>query len=444
MRQGKLSILDFFFNFAFQDSKVTPLVLMFSKEEQIIVGFCVAGEETQDQQGLVNSFTMMLEENIATLPPNATNIPKPSDIPDSKEVEEAKKKIVDRFLDSIEFQEPILKFGENEFRYTRHAEWRMDVHEEDITYLSIFVESGQRELMIFSETTSSHPPSFPSTFTVETADGRNGKLTYPGHAEALEVRLIEDLSSFEEHFLRMGRGKVANLMMIEAGQLETFFASFERKHGSKVMIVARLDEDPAHISCIVTSEETQRRLEALEREQPERPGLGEEVEEEKKPCNPDEIIDGRPKWSKIRQKRKGNPKKKKLPLEDDEEEEEESDRVDELDFDRLNPHRIFIPELDDNFENKNGEYQKVALKMMADLQVDTFVPIGDARLGLEVEARARREMEEWEEFKVKYSYVVDEEDDEAAGRQIQRKKTGGKVKNNKRSILAKTMRKITI
>ena len=116
-----------------------------------------------------------------------------------------------------------------------------------------------------------------------------------------------------------------------------------------------------------------------------------------------------------------------------------------MDFDRLNPHRIFIPELDDNFENKNGEYQKVALKMMADLQVDTFVPIGDSRLSLEVEARARREMEEWEELKVKYSLVVDEEEDEAAGRQIyQRKKTGGKVKSNKRSILAKTMRKIAI
>merc|ERR1719382_1044875 len=141
-------------------------------------------------------------------------------------------------------------------------------------------------------------------------------------------------------------------------------------------------------------------------------------------------------------------KKEKLPLEDDKEEkeeEEERDQLDELDFDRLNPHRIFIPELDDNFENKNGEYQKVALKMMADLQVDTFVPIGDSRLDLEVEARARREMEEWEELKVKYSLVVDEEEDEAAGRQIcQRKKTGGKVKNNKRSILAKTMRKIAI
>jgi len=427
-----------------EDTKVTPLVVMFSKEEQIIVGFCVAGEETQDQEGVVNSFTMMLEENIATLPPNATNIPKPSDIPDSKEVEEAKKKIVDKFLNSIEFKEPILKFGENEFKYTRHAEWRMDVHEEDITYLSIFVESGQRELMIFSETTSSHPPSFPSTFTVETAAGRNGKLTYPGHSDALEVRLIEDLSSFEEHFLRMGRGKEASLMMIEAGQLETFFASFERKHGSKVMIVPKLDEDPAHITCIVTSEETQRRLEALENEQPERPDLVDD-EEEKKPCNPDEIIDGRPKWSKIRQKRKGKPKKKKLPLEDIDADEEESDQLDELDFDRLNPHRIFIPELDDNFENKNGEYQKVALKMMADLQVDTFVPIGDSRLDLEVEARARREMEEWEELKVKYSLVVDEEEDEAAGRQIcQRKKTGGKVKNNKRSILAKTMRKIAI
>ena len=241
-------------------------------------------------------------------------------------------------------------------------------------------------------------------------------------------------------------------MMIEAGQLEKFFTSFERKHGSRVMIVAKLEEDPAHITCIITSMETQERLEALERDHQAvagADGVDDDGEEEgrKKPCNPDEIIDGRPKWSKIRQKRKATmTKKKTLLLEDEDDEKEEIVQVDDLDFDRLNPHRLFIPELDDNFENKNGEYQKVALKMMADLQVDTFVPIGDSRLGAEVEAKARREMEEWEEFKVKYSYVVEEDEDEVAMRQNnQRKKTGGKVKvNNKRSILAKTMRKIAI
>merc|ERR1719447_1551616 len=108
------------------------------------------------------------------------------------------------------------------------------------------------------------------------------------------------------------------------------------------MIVAKLEEEPAHITCIITSVETQERLEALERDHQEVAGADAvdddgEGEERKKPCNPDEIIDGRPKWSKIRQKRKGK-KKKKLPLEkEDEEEDEESDQVDELDFDRLNP-----------------------------------------------------------------------------------------------------------
>ena len=428
---------------------------MFSKEEQIIVGFCVGGEETQDQQGLVNSFSMMLEENLACLPANATRIPKPSEIPDSKGVEEAKEKIVDRFLDNIEYQEPILKYGTTEFKYTRHAEWRMDVHEKDLTYLSIFVESGQKELMIFTDSTLNLPSTFPTTFNVDTVDGQNGKLGFPGvPSEPLELRLIEDLSSFEEHFLRLGCNKMAGTMMIEAGQLETFFTSFERKHGSRVMIVAKLEEDPAHITCVITSMETQERLEALEKDHQAVAGAdavdddGEREERRKKPCNPDEIIDGRPKWSKIRQKRKAATKKKKLPLkdEDDVEENKEIVQVDELDFDRLNPHRLFIPELDDNFENKNGEYQRVALKMMADLQVDTFVPIGDSRLGAEVEAKARRDMEEWEEFKAKYSYVVEEDEDEVAMRQNnQRKKTGGKVKvNNKRSILAKTMRKIAI
>ena len=438
----------------FQDSKVTPLVLRFSREHQIIVGFCIGGEETQDQQGLVNSFSMMLEENMASLPANATRIPKPSEIPDSKEVEEAKEKIVDRFLDNIEYQEPILKYGTTEFKYTRHAEWRMDVHEKDLTYLSIFMESGQKELMIFTDSTLNLPSTFPTTFNVDTVDGKNGRLTFPDalQSEPLELRLIEDLSSFEEHFLRLGCNEVAGTMMIEAGRLEKLFTSFERKHGSKVMIVAKLEEEPAHITCIITSMETQERLEALERDHQAvagADGVDDDGEEggRKKPCNPDEIIDGRPKWSKIRQKRKATmTKRKTLLLEDEDDEKEEIVQVDDLDFDRLNPHRLFIPELDDNFENKNGEYQKVALKMMADLQVDTFVPIGDSRLGAEVEAKARREMEEWEEFKVKYSYVVEEDEDEVAMRQNnQRKKTGGKVKvNNKRSILAKTMRKIAI
>ena len=174
--------------------------------------------------------------------------------------------------------------------------------------------------------------------------------------------------------------------MIEADQLQSLFSQFEVKHGSSVMVIPKLDRAPPYISCIVTSEDTSTRLQALAKEVVE---TGEKVETnsvvhiEKLPCNPDEIIDGRPKWSKIRQLRKR--KLKKTANKDNSQEEGEEELV--LNFDRLNPHRMFITELDESFENKGGEYQKVALKMLADLQVDTFVPIGDSRLGQEAEEK---------------------------------------------------------
>ena len=176
--------------------------------------------------------------------------------------------------------------------------------------------------------------------------------------------------------------------MMEADQLQRLFSQFEVKHGSSVMVIPKLDLVPPFISCMVTSEDTRRRLQALARERVETEEHVETnsvVQIDKQPCNPDEIIDGRPKWSKIRQLRKR--KLKKTVSKDNSQEEGEEEVV--LDFDRLNPHRMFITELDESFENKGGEYQKVALKMMADLQVDTFVPIGDSRLGLEAEEKVR-------------------------------------------------------
>ena len=90
--------------------------------------------------------------------------------------------------------------------------------------------------------------------------------------------------------------------------------------------------------------------------------------EEKSPCNPDEIIEGRPKWPKFKQLKKRKHDKDERTVKE------------EFDFDRLNPHRVTIFDLDDNLDNDKGQYQKVALKMLADLQVDTFVTLGDMRL----------------------------------------------------------------
>ena len=90
---------------------------------------------------MLEGFNIKIEENISRLPPRATEIPDPKDIPDVPEVAEAKRRMVDTYLANIEFVEPVLKFGHNEFRYLRHAEWQMNCHEEDLPYLSIFVQS---------------------------------------------------------------------------------------------------------------------------------------------------------------------------------------------------------------------------------------------------------------------------------------------------------------
>jgi len=405
-----------------------PLVVLQVQGEDMLVGFCLDWprlEEVGDRAELVATFMDLLEGNLAALPAGATTIP--TRLPDSREVEEAKEAIVEEHLASLVVEQPLIKFGQNQFRYVRHADWRMEFLEQNITYLAIFLEADSREVVVFASPTTELAMAEEVEVTVEAAAAGEVRLVHPCLPAPLEVLLLQDLSTFEEHFLWLGRGPPPAAMLVEAATLQGLLASLETKHGSRVEVVARLQAEQPFVSCRIVSEETRSRVEALVKE-----GRGEQdvqvhEEEEVRPCNPDEIIDGRPKWSKIRQLRRSRVG------------EVVEEQVDTLAFDRLNPHRIFIPELDDNFENKNGEYQKVALKMLADLQVGTVVTLGDARLGEEVEARARREREEWEEFKVKYSYVAEEKVEERA---VQRKKTGGKVKSTKRSILAKTMRKI--
>ena len=268
------------------------------RTEDIVVGFCVdfpaENRTEQDRQILLETFSIKIEENISRLPPRATEIPDPKDIPDVPEVAEAKRRMVDKYLENIEFVEPVLKFGQHEFRYLRHAEWRMNCHEEDLPYLSIFVQSdvengkveeprkGQelgkeqeqgkehgKELVIFCQASSPLPrllerlqqeipppvdsapvspapnpeastlPAYTATtttqgsttttitskgeyvdggvevdqrrFLVEAVSSVQGLLSHPGLEEPQVVMLVEDLSTFEEHFLRMGRKEVGIL-----------------------------------------------------------------------------------------------------------------------------------------------------------------------------------------------------------------------------------------
>ena len=99
--------------------------------------------------------------------------------------------------------------------------------------------------------------------------------------------------------------------------------------------------------------------------------------------NPDEIIDGRPKWCAIKVARSG---------------EEET-----LDFDRLNPHRSFVAEFEEEFDNTDWRYNNTVLKMMADLNCETIVTLGDRKLKPDDEKKYFQEYYEWQQFKKEVS-----------------------------------------
>ena len=50
-------------------------------------------------------------------------------------------------------------------------------------------------------------------FLVEAVSSVQGLLSHPGLEEPQVVMLVEDLSTFEEHFLRMGRKEVGILAL---------------------------------------------------------------------------------------------------------------------------------------------------------------------------------------------------------------------------------------
>ena len=66
-----------------------------------------------------------------------------------------------------------------------------------------------------------------------------------------------------------------------------------------------------------------------------------------------------------------------------------------FDFERLNPHQTFVQE----FDNKDWAYNHTVLKMMADLNSEMMVSLGDSRLKPDLEEKMLKEHAEWEKYK---------------------------------------------
>ena len=111
---------------------------------------------------------------------------------------------------------------------------------------------------------------------------------------------------------------------------------------------------------------------------------------QRKHHNPDEIIDGRPKWCNIKVVR---------PARDVEDDEGKSREEETLDFDRLNPHRSFVAEFESEFDNADWRYNQTLLKMVADLNCETTVTLGNTRLKPEDETKYLEEYLKWQKYK---------------------------------------------
>ena len=108
---------------------------------------------------------------------------------------------------------------------------------------------------------------------------------------------------------------------------------------------------------------------------------------------PDDIIDGKPKWAQIKMRRtKAGP-------DDGPSEVTES----EINIDRLNPTRNMVEELEDGFNDDAEEAQRVLVNMMADLQNELVVTLGDTRVDPKMEEQLMAENKKWECYKKKHN-----------------------------------------
>ena len=103
---------------------------------------------------------------------------------------------------------------------------------------------------------------------------------------------------------------------------------------------------------------------------------------------PDQIINGKPKWTEIIVNKQN----------------EET----ELNIDRLNPSRNMLEEIESACEERAEDTQKVLVNMMSDLKCELLVTLGDAKLDLATEQKFMEKHNEWENYKVCNSFMIND------------------------------------
>jgi len=118
--------------------------------------------------------------------------------------------------------------------------------------------------------------------------------------------------------------------------------------------------------------------------------------------HPDDIIKGKPRVAKFRLRRRKPVDKTSeddlVKAEDDGLESREED----VEYDRERPDRLKLTgDGDEGGEDKDEK--KILLNMMADLQTETMVLIGDVRLNPSLEAEHMKNLKEWDDYKIKHN-----------------------------------------
>ena len=223
------------------------------------------------------------------------------------------------------------------------------------------------------------------------------------------VYCMSNVECVENHFFKIGtQTEMCSNSIVDSETFKNILENYEVKHKSRIIVISKLNSVNPHIFCSVDPIKTWERAESTE----------EKLEESRKRYhhNPDEIIDGRPKWSSIKVLRPGV-------------EPEET-----LDFDRLNPHRSFVAEFEDEFDNTDWRYNKTVLRMTADLGCETTVTLGDSRLTIEDDKKYLEEYWEWQNRKRELSQFSPQV-------RLKKMKTDKMVKIRKSRIISKILRK---
>jgi len=301
----------------------------------------------------------------------------------------------------------------------KHATWKTVFMQQELKHFVIFVTDLQKktEYVIFSEV-SAHFNGLPPQTLLELYQNtkeESAELQCSENGLHEKVIVVRSLSSLEQYLFRMGsEDKLEGYLILEAASLTNILEQFETKHNSKVIVINKLNQDDPYVYCSIEPSETWQRIAKME-EQKEGFTIPSMI---RKSHNPDEIIDGRPKWSamKVIRNEVGNSK-------------EES-----FDFDRLNPHRTFIQEFEDKYDNSDWVYNNTVLKMLSDLNSETVVVLGNTRLDAESEKKHMTEYLEWQKYKRENKHTYPHV-------RLKKLKADKLIKTNHYKIISKNLRK---